>query len=152
MSAEGLTAQEDMFCLGIIEFSGNLRLAYATAFPPEFEGEIIFPEARARELMSQPHIQARIRELMAASVEATFISESAHMSELAEIRDLSKKLAQPKTALAAEMARGQVAGFYKGKALDPALDGVDPEMLKSAKKLQDFVSNFTTSLAAKLPV
>lgn len=151
--AVSLTNQEDMFCLGVIEYSGNLRMAYEVAFPAG-EGETTFREARARELLAKPHIIQRIRDLMNSSVEMSFMSESAHMSELADIRDLSKRMGQPKTALAAEMARGQVAGYYKNKGSNTldGLDGVDVDMVKSAVKLKQFVENVSQSLANQLPV
>jgi hypothetical protein len=106
-----LTSDEDMFCLAVVEYGGNLKDAYKATFG----NDVGNPAARARVLMTRPEIVLRVRELMTSVSEGALISLGSHLVELADIRDLAKATGQLKTALSAEEARGRVAGFYVGK-------------------------------------
>jgi hypothetical protein len=105
-----LTSMEDSFCLMVIEYGGNLPRAYRAVY-----GDVTAPLARARELMARPEVALRIKDLTESVHENALISLGSHLMELAEIRDLGKVTANLKVALAAERARGEVAGFYAGK-------------------------------------
>lgn len=111
MSTElvALSNAEDTFCLGVIEYAGNLPAAWRAAFPEDPSNA----SAKARMLLSKPEVARRIRELTEAVEEHAYISLGSHLVQLAEIRDLAKTSGQLKTALAAERSRGEVAGFYK---------------------------------------
>lgn len=106
-----LTLDEDTFCLAVIEYGGNLR----RAFQEVWGEDVRQPTARARALIARPEIQIRIQDLGASVTEQSLISLGGHMVELAEIRDLAKAQGNTKDALASEIARGKVAGFYVGK-------------------------------------
>lgn len=114
-----LTAQQDMFCLAVIEYGGNIRKAYEEAFGVGAST----PLARGRALLALPQVALRIRELTESVKEAALVSLGSHLTELADIRDLAKETGQLKTALDAETARGKVAGFYIGKEGTPAKGG-----------------------------
>jgi hypothetical protein len=106
-----LTADEDNFALAVIEYGGNLRYAYCEVFGAAVKN----PVAKARMLLNRPHIALRIKQITEAVHENAFISLGSHLVELADIRDMAKDRNELKTALAAEEARGKVAGFYVGK-------------------------------------
>lgn len=106
-----LTLDEDTFCLAVVEYGGNLR----KAFQEVFGVDVTQPTARARALIARPEIQVRIQDLGSSVTEQSLISLGSHMVELAEIRDLAKSQGNTKDALASEIARGKVAGFYVGK-------------------------------------
>lgn len=106
-----LTLDEDTFCLAVIEYGGNLR----KAFQEVWGGDARQPTARARALIARPEVQVRIQDLGSSVTEQSLISLGGHMVELAEIRDLAKAQGNTKDALASEIARGKVAGFYVGK-------------------------------------
>lgn len=106
-----LTQEEDTFALAVIECGGNLAAAYRQAIDPECR----VAGARARELMSRPEIAKRIHALQIALEEHSMVSLGSHLGKLAEIRDLAIATDQLKTALGAEKARGEAAGFYAGK-------------------------------------
>ena len=106
-----LTLDEDTFCLAVIEYGGNLR----KAFQEVYGVDVSQPTARARALIARPEIQVRIQDLGSSVTEQSLISLGGHMVELAEIRDLAKAQGNTKDALASEIARGKVAGFYVGK-------------------------------------
>jgi oxalate decarboxylase/phosphoglucose isomerase-like protein (cupin superfamily) len=109
-TAPVLTNEEDTFCLGVIEFGGNLPAAWRAAFPDDSGHNA---GAKARMMLSRPEVAKRIRQLTEVVEEHAYISLGSHLVELANIRDISKTAGQLKVALSAEMARGQVAGFYK---------------------------------------
>lgn len=106
-----LTSEEDTFCLAVIEYGGNLKLAWMSVFGDSSNT----PAASARRLINRPEIALRIRELTDVVAENALISLGSHLVELADIRDLAKTTGQLKVALNAEEARGRVAGFYIGK-------------------------------------
>lgn len=105
-----LTLDEDTFCLAVVEYGGNLRRAFQEIWPDKSQ-----PSARARALLARREIDVRIRDLGTSVTEQSLISLGSHMVELAEIRDLAKAQGNTKDALASEVARGKVAGFYVGK-------------------------------------
>ena len=103
-----LSNEEEWFVLALVEYAGNVAMAYKVAFGPDAS----MPTARGRELMTDPRILDRLVQLHAAKHETALLSISSHLIELAAIRDLSKTLNAPKTALDAERSRGEVMGFY----------------------------------------
>jgi hypothetical protein len=105
-----LTVDEDTFALGVIEYGGNLGAAFRAVWP-----DAPNPVARARELMTRPEVALRIKALTEAVEEHALISLGSHLTQLAEIRDLSLKRGEMKTALTAEVKRGEAVGFYDGK-------------------------------------
>lgn len=120
-----LSAEEDTFCLAIIECGGNLAAAYRQAFQISEESESRGDALRARNLISRPEIAKRIRQLQEAVDEHTMISLGSHLGKLAEIRDLAMAKDQMKVAIQAERSRGEAAGFYSrtpvaGKGSAPA--------------------------------
>lgn len=109
-----LTSEEDTFALAIIEYGGNLAAAYRSVFAGEDE-KIPNAAAKARELLSKPHIAKRIHQLTLAVEEHALISLGSHLVKLAEIRDISIHTGNLKIALGAEVKRGEAAGFYANK-------------------------------------
>lgn len=147
VALEPLTAEQDAFALAIIEYNGNLKAAYLAVF-----GETApSPLANARMLSQNPSVVARVRALLFAAEDQDLISRSAHLAELAEIRDMAKKMGAPKVALEAERSRGEVVGFYKGKN-DDSMTDLERELAKDAAALSKFVANTLGQLAEKLPV
>lgn len=144
---EPLTAEQDAFALAIIEYNGNLKAAYLAVFGENAPS----PLANARMLSTNPSVVARVRALLFAAEEQDLISRSAHLAELAEIRDMAKKMGAPKVALEAERSRGEVVGFYKGKN-DESISDLERELAKDAAALSKFVANTLGQLAEKLPV
>lgn len=108
-----LTAEEDTFCLAVIECGGNLAAAYRLAFGSDTRTPVI----KAQELLARPEVAMRLKKLADATQEHAMISLGSHMLQLAEIRDLAKDVGQFKVALAAERSRGEAAGFYKQQAV-----------------------------------
>jgi hypothetical protein len=127
---ESLTSEEDLFCLSITEYNGNLGLAYTAVWP-----EAKSPLARAKQLFTQPRIQARLAQLAGAVQEHHLCSIESHMTELAIIRDMSKAMGNMKTAFSAEQARGTVAGFYRSKGENASVVVDNSHLEKLASRL-----------------
>jgi hypothetical protein len=117
-----ISTEEDTFCLAVIEHGGNLPAAYRSVFGPD----AINPGTKARLLITRPEIAKRIQALTVAVEEHALVSLGSHLIKLAEIRDLAIHTDQLKVALAAEKSRGEVAGFYQGKAGPQATPGSSP--------------------------
>lgn len=109
-----LSREDDTFALAVVEYGGNIAAAYRAAFGADAKLAL----AKGREMLTRPEIAKRVAALQAACNEDALISVGAHLSKLAEIRDLAIELQQPKAALEAEKARGTVAGYYQGKEAD----------------------------------
>lgn len=103
-----LDQMEETFALAMVEFAGNISAAYKAVYGSESQ----FPLARGRELLQDPSIAMRIKDLGDSMEEGILISKTAHLDALARIRDLAIVTGNVKTALNAEMARGDVAGLY----------------------------------------
>lgn len=114
-----LSAEEDNFCLGIIEYGGNVGAAYRAAFGKKVSN----PAAKGRELINRPEIALRIKKLAEATEEHALISLGSHFMQLARIRDLSIKQGDMKTGLQAEVKRGELAGYYKKQEEANETDG-----------------------------
>lgn len=106
------TKEEDDFALAVVEYGGNVRTAYQAAFGDKDP----FPVSRATQLIKRPQVALRIKELTDKINEASLVSLTSHLMELADIRDLAKMSGQLKTALSAEISRGTVVGLYRMSA------------------------------------
>lgn len=125
------TQDEETFALAVIESNGNIAAAYRMAFG----GDIHQPLARGKMMLSRPQVALKIKEITDAIQDASLISVGAHLSELADIRDLAKGTGQLKTALAAERARGEAVGIYqKYDAVNKNNSGTTQIMINLASK------------------
>jgi len=142
-----LSPEEDNFALAIIEYGGNVRAAYMSVY-----GEHPHATAKGKELMTRPHIAARIAELNGTVRESALISVESHMVELANIRDLAKATGSLKVALAAERSRGEVAGFYVTRVQEnlPQVPGVD-RLNRLADRLITLQRNIVNQGAVDVP-
>jgi hypothetical protein len=114
-----LSSQEDNFCLGVIEYGGNIGAAYRAAFGIG----ITNPAARGKSLINRPDIALRIKQLAEAAQDHALISLGSHFMQLARIRDLAVNIGDMRTGLAAEVKRGELARFYQEQAPKDPTDG-----------------------------
>lgn len=114
-----LSAAEDNFCLGVIEYGGNLGAAYRSAFGIG----IANPAARGKALINRPDIALRIQQLANATQEHALISLGSHFMQLARIRDTAIQIGDVRTGLAAEVKRGELAKFYATEEKKDPTDG-----------------------------
>lgn len=138
-----LSREEETFCLGVIEYGGNLGAAVRAAYGKKAYAQ---PAAKGRDLINRPDIALRIKQLADATQEHALISLGSHFMQLARLRDLAVKTGDMRTGLAAEVKRGELAGFYNGKGAAPANPG---EGENGAKFLQiNFIGGAPTGAAS----
>lgn len=105
-----LTQAEEMFCLAILDYAGNIKAATQSVY-----GDVKSPIQYGQVLLANPRIRDRIKELQESLQQNSLITLGSHIAELANIRDMGKMIGNIKVALEAEKMRGVVAGLYIGK-------------------------------------
>lgn len=110
MTAGKLTQKQENFCAAYIE-TGNASEAYRKAY----NADGMKPETvnrKAKELLDNGKITARLEELRKPVAESAQITLSQHLSKLEELRELAKEEGKYGPAIQAEIARGKAAGLY----------------------------------------
>lgn len=108
-----LTPKQEAFCLAYLE-TGNASEAYRKAYSVG----TMKPESihrKAKELVDNVKITARLQELRAPAVEKAQITLEQHLADLKRLRDLAEASEKYGPAVTAEMARGKASGFYVDK-------------------------------------
>lgn len=104
-----LTQEEETFALAMVECAGNVSAAYRMAYGPD----VLMPLARGKELLCNPSVALKIRDLTDKIEDASLISVGAHLNQLATIRDIAIATGQIKVAYSAERSRGEAVGIYQ---------------------------------------
>lgn len=105
-----LTQKQESFCLAYIE-TGNASEAYRRVY----DAEQMMPSTvtrKAAELMDNPKIVARLRELREPAIVNAQITLESHLAKLAELRDAARLAHDYGAAIRAEIARGKAASLY----------------------------------------
>lgn len=105
-----MTQKQENFCAAYIE-TGNASEAYRKAY----NADGMKPETvnrKAKELLDNGKITARLEELRKPVAESAQITLSQHLSKLEELRELAKEEGKYGPAIQAEIARGKAAGLY----------------------------------------
>lgn len=105
-----LTLKQDNFVLAYIE-TGNASEAYRRAYDTSKMNENSV-NRKAKELLDNVKITARIAELRKPVVEQVQITLKSHLDKLAELRDKAEYDAKWQAAIQAEVARGKASGLY----------------------------------------
>jgi hypothetical protein len=105
-----LTQKQEAFCVAYIE-TGNASEAYRRSYDA---GQMLpaTVNRKAKELMDDAKIAARLRELREPVVENAQFTFESHLEKLAELRDAARAGRDFGAAIRAEIARGKAAGFY----------------------------------------
>ena len=130
-----LTQKQEAFCQAYIEF-GNASKAYRQVYSvSKMRPETVNRKAKA--LMDNGKITARLAELRAPVVEAVQLTLENHLKTLAELRDEAREAGQMSAAISAEGLRGKAAGFYIQKQ---EITGKDGNPLTIPEIVVNFVS------------
>lgn len=105
-----LTPKQEAFCLAYIE-TGNASEAYRRSYSAANMSESSI-NRKAKELLDNGKIAARIQELRAPAVKAAQITLETHLNDLKRLRDIAEKSEKYGPAIAAEIARGKASGLY----------------------------------------
>lgn len=106
-----LTPKQDKFCLAYIE-TGNASEAYRQAYEAEeMKAETI--NRKAKELLDNGKITARIEELKAEHAERHKLTVDDLLRELEEARKLAKTKENPNAMTQATMGKAKILGLDK---------------------------------------
>jgi hypothetical protein len=78
---------------------------------------------RAKELMDDGKIAARLDDLRIPAVEASRLTLEKHLAALEELRDEARNIGQLSAAINAEVSRGKAAGLYVARQEITGKDG-----------------------------
>ena len=113
LSKGSLTIKQENFCLAYIE-TGNASEAYRRSYDANAMQESTI-NRKAKDLLDNGKITARIAELRKPVVEAAQITLADHLSALERLRDKAEQEGKYSAAVSAEMARGKASGLYVEK-------------------------------------
>lgn len=125
-----LTPKQEAFTLAYLEL-GDASKAYRKAY----NAAKMKPESvnrKAKELMDNVKITARIEELRTPAREAAQVTLRQHLDDLKRLRDKAEKAAQYSAAINAEALRGKAAGLYVDRQ---ELTGKDGAPLVAERKI-----------------
>lgn len=105
-----LTPKQEKFCVIYLE-TGNASEAYRAAYSAAGmkPGTV---NRKAKELIDNGKITARLDELRRPAIEAAQMTVEGHLKRLKDLSDAAEKAGQFSAAIKAEENRGKVAGFY----------------------------------------
>lgn len=105
-----LTPKQESFCLAYLE-TGNASEAYRRSYNAgKMKPDSI--SRKAKELVDNGKIAARIEELRKPAEEKALITYESHLAKLQELRDAAMSAEQFSAAITAETNRGKAAGLY----------------------------------------
>lgn len=105
-----LTPKQEAFCLAYIE-TGNASEAYRRSYDAANMSESSI-NRKAKELLDNGKIAARIQELRAPAVKAAQVTLEEHLNDLKRLRDAAEQDQKYGPAISAEIARGKASGLY----------------------------------------
>ena len=117
----GLTPKQEKFCLRYIELSDATK-AYKASYDAENMKNVTC-NRRAKELLDNGKIKARVRELRDMHVERHVVTVDSLTVELEEARQLAMTTAQPSPAVSASMGKAKLHGLIVDKGELTGRDG-----------------------------
>jgi phage terminase small subunit len=116
-----LTPKQEAFCLAYME-TGNASEAYRRSYSAG-KMSAVSVNRKAKELLDNGKIAARVAELRKPAVEAAQMTLETHLRDLEELRDKAAKEGKYGPAVQAEIARGKASGLYVEKTELTGKDG-----------------------------
>lgn len=105
-----LTPKQEAFCLAYLE-SGNATEAYRQAGYSAGMADKTVQEAASR-LLRNSKVVARLAQVRDIATAEAGMTIADHLADLKALRDAAKGEGKYSAAVAAEVARGRVSGFY----------------------------------------
>lgn len=141
-----LTQKQELFCQEMLKADQRCSDAYRKVYNVKPGTKDATVHRCAHELIENPKVAARIKELRNSAASAAVLSLDQHMSDLETLRDEARKAGQFSAAINAEISRGKARGFYVTKVEDvtdplkKAMGNMTPEkamaMLDALDKVQ----------------
>lgn len=86
--------------------------AYRKAYTVRPDTKPMSVNQKASHIMSEVHIQARVKELRERGADNAVLTREAHLEELKRLKGIALELEDIKAAINAEQLRGKVMGHY----------------------------------------
>ena len=141
-----LTQKQELFCQEMLKADQSCSDAYRKIYNVKTGTKDATVHRCAHELIENPKVAARIKELRNTAASAAVLSLDQHMADLETLRDEARKAGQFSAAINAEISRGKARGFYVIKTEDvtdplkKAMGNMTPEkamaMLDALDKVQ----------------
>lgn len=128
-----LTPKQEAFCQAITT-GINSSDAYRKTYPTD-KMNAAGVNRRAKELMDNGKISARIAELRKPVIEELQLTLKQHLDDLKDLRDRAATKGQFAAAITAEIARGRASGFYEPKQTDDGKEDLASALQRLADKL-----------------
>lgn len=109
----GLTQKQEAFCIAYVE-TGNASEAYRRAYDAAGMQPATV-NRKAKELLDNGKIAARLAEIRGPVVEAARVTLEAHLARLHGLSVAAEQAMQYSAAISAEVSRGKAAGLYVEK-------------------------------------
>ncbi len=110
-----LTPKQEAFCVAHVDPKvANASDAYRSAYDAE-NSSLSTVNRKAKELLDNGKIAARVKELQWEAAEAAKMSLSEHLIDLKRLRDAAEAKEKFGPAIQAEVARGKASGLYVEK-------------------------------------
>ena len=113
--------QASDFAFAIMEYAGNVQMAYASVFGGNHTRTPVEAIALMR---SHPLVIQRLRELQTLENDVEIVSKTVFVAQTAMIRDAAMAQGAVKVALQAHTLIGDVAGFVKQKEQQKTSEGL----------------------------
>lgn len=132
-----LTQKQELFCQEMLKADQSASDAYKKVYDVKHGTKDATIHRAAHELIENPKVSARIRELRGMAANAAVLSLDRHMDDLLALREEARSAGQYGAAITAEISRGKARGFYVTKTEDvtdpmrKALGRMKPEKLES---------------------
>ena len=132
-----LTQKQELFCHEMLKADQRASDAYKKVYDVKAGTKDATIHRAAHELIDNPKVSARIRELRNMAATAAVSTLDQHMEDLKSLREEARAAGQFGAAINAEISRGKAQGHYVTKTEDvtdpmrKALSRMNPEKLDS---------------------
>lgn len=113
-----LTQKQELFCQEMLKADQRCSDAYRKVYNVKPGTKDATVHRCAHELIENPKVAARIKELRNSAASAAVLSLDQHMADLEALREEARKAGQFSAAINAEISRGKARGFYVAKVED----------------------------------
>lgn len=113
-----LTLKQELFCQEMLKADQSCSDAYRKVYNVKTGTKDATIHRCAHELIGNPKVAARIKELRNLAASASVLSLDQHMAHLEALREEARQAGQFSAAINAEISRGKARGFYVAKVED----------------------------------
>ena len=140
-----LTAKQEAFCLAFVATGKPVDAYRAAGYSPDMSDKTA-GEAASR-LLKDSKILARLAIVRAPAAQKAGITLESHLADLKDLRDKARGEGKYSAAVAAEVARGKVSGFYIDKV---ALTGANGGPVQNVSMSPDQFKEIAREISSEI--